>query len=180
MPAFLCDPAAAYFAIFAGIMHIIIMPPQFIIIGMPAFIMLIMFWQHCMNMSFMEASIGVISQVMPFGVMVQVILHIIMGIAIPMPGAPIIVPIMGIMPFIIIGFMPPIMLVIIGIICIAVFIGNSILWRRNRFRLLLSAVGVSSYWLNIGMNLAFAFLQQVVRPSNTIDIFGVITEACPI
>ncbi len=109
------------------------MPPQFIIIGMPAFIMLIMFWQHCINMSFMEASIGVISQVMPFGVMVQVILHIIMGIGIPMLGAPIIVPIMGIMPFIIIGFMPPIMLVIIGIICIAVFIGNSIFGDESCF-----------------------------------------------
>lgn len=127
------NPVAAYFAIFAGIMHIIIMPPQFIIIGMPAFIMLIMFWQHCMNMSFMEASMGVISQVMPFGVMVQVILHIIKGIGIPMLGVPMIVPIMGIMPFIIIGFTPPIMLVIIGIICIAVFIKNSILGDESHF-----------------------------------------------
>lgn len=76
---------------------------------------------------------GVISQVMPFGVMVQVILHIIMGIAIPMPEAPIIVPIMGIMPFIIIGFMPPIMLVIIGIICIAVFIEGSTLGDEISF-----------------------------------------------
>ncbi|TXH83347.1 MAG: hypothetical protein E6Q77_04565 [Rhizobium sp.] len=108
-------------------MHIIIMPPQFIIIGMPAFIMLIMFWQHCMNMSFMEASIGVISQVMPFGVIVQVILHIIIGIGIAMPGIPpaIGMPIIGIMPFIIIGLMPPIILAIIGIICIAVFIGKT-------------------------------------------------------
>lgn len=101
-------------------MHIIIMPAQFIIIGIPASIMFIMFWQYCVNMSFMEASIGAISQVMPFGVMVQVILHIIMGIA--MPGMPPVIgiPIIGIMPFIIIGFIPPIM----GIICIAVFIGN--------------------------------------------------------
>lgn len=130
------------------------MPPQFIIIGMPAFIMLIMFWQHCMNMSFMEASMGVISQVMPFGVIVQVVLHIIMGIA--MPGIPPIIgiPIIGIMPFIIIGFMPP----IIGIICIALFIGNSICGRRKRLRLLRSGVRVSEFSLNNGMNLAYAFL----------------------
>jgi hypothetical protein len=37
---------------------------------------------HSMNMSFMDASIGVISQVMPVGVMVQVMLHIIIGIGI--------------------------------------------------------------------------------------------------
>lgn len=130
------------------------MPPQFIIIGMPAFIMLIMFWQHCMNMSFMEASMGVISQVMPFGVIVQVVLHIIMGIA--MPGIPPIIgiPIIGIMPFIIMGFMPP----IIGIICIALFIGNSICGRRKRLRLLRSGVRVSEFSLNNGMNLAYAFL----------------------
>ena len=137
-------------------MHIIIMPPQFIIIGMPVFIMLIMFWQHCMNMSFMEASMGVISQVMPFGVIVQVILHIIMGIGIAIPGIPPIIGmlIIGIMPFIIIGFMPP----IIGIICIAVFIGNSICGRRNQLRLSRSGVGVSDSCLNNGMNLACAFL----------------------
>ena len=120
--------------ILAGVMHIIIMPPQFIIIGMPALIMLIMFWQHCLNMSFMELSIGPISQViMPFGAIAQVILHIIIGIV--MPGIPPIMPIIGIMPFIIgfiiMGFMPPIMLFIIGIIvCIAAFIGGSIGVRR--------------------------------------------------
>jgi hypothetical protein len=120
-------------------MHIIIMPPQFIIIGMPEFTMLIMFWQHCLNMSFMESSIGPISQViMPFGAIVQVILHIIIGMV--MPGTPPIMPIIGIMPFIIgfiiigfiiMGFMPPIMLFIIGIIdCIAAFIEISICVRR--------------------------------------------------
>ncbi|WP_249123512.1 MULTISPECIES: hypothetical protein [unclassified Bradyrhizobium] len=104
---------------FIGIMHIIIMPPQFIIIGMPVPIMLIMFWQHCMNMSFMAGSIGAMSQVMPLAVIVQVTLHIIIGIAMAvMPGMP---PIIGIMPFII-GDMPP----IIGImVCIAGFIGIS-------------------------------------------------------
>lgn len=97
---------------------------------------------------------GVISQVMPFGVIVQVVLHIIMGIA--MPGIPPIIgiPIIGIMPFIIIGFMPP----IIGIICIALFIGNSICGRRKRLRLLRSGVRVSEFSLNNGMNLAYAFL----------------------
>jgi hypothetical protein len=120
--------------ILAGVMHIIIMPPQFIIIGMPAPIMLIMFWQHCLNMSFMESSIGPISQVIiPFGAIVQVILHIIIGMV--MPGIPPIKPIIGIMPliigFIIMGVMPPIMLFIIGIIvCIAAFIGGSTSLRR--------------------------------------------------
>jgi hypothetical protein len=112
----------------------IIMPPQFIIIGMPLPIMAIMFWQHCMNMSFMDGSIGAISQVMmPLGAIVQVILHIIIGIGIPMPGIPIVdmAPIMG---FIIIGFIiipgiPPIIgmgMGIIGIICIAAFMAGSI------------------------------------------------------
>jgi hypothetical protein len=102
-------------AIFVGIAHIIIMPPQLIIIGMPTFIM---FWQHCMNMSFMDASMGLISQVMPFAVIVHVILHIIIGIGMAMADIP---PIIGIMPFIIIGFIPA----IIGIICMAVFIEGS-------------------------------------------------------
>jgi hypothetical protein len=125
------DVRRNYFEAIAGIVHIIIMPPQFIIIGMPAFIMLIMFWQHCMKTSFMESSMGPISQViMPAGVMVQVILHIIMGIA--MPGIPFIIPGIGIiMPFIIgfiiMGFMPPIM----GIIaCIAGFIAGSVGFGR--------------------------------------------------
>ena len=105
-----------------------VMPPQFIIIGMPLPIMVIMVWQHCMNMSFIAGSIGAISQViMPFGAMLQVILHIIIVIAIAMPG--IIIPgIIGMPPiigFIIIGFMPPI-IGIMGIICIAVFMALSI------------------------------------------------------
>ena len=60
-------------------------------------------------------------------------MHIIIGMV--MPGIPPIMPIIGIMPFIIgfiiMGFMPPIMLFIIGIIvCIAAFIGGSIGVRR--------------------------------------------------
>lgn len=94
-----------------------VMPPQFIIIGMPLPIMVIMVWQHCMNMSFIAGSIGAISQViMPFGAMLQVILHNIIGIAIPGMA----------MPGIIIGFMPPI-IGIMGIICIAVFMALSII-----------------------------------------------------
>lgn len=112
-----------------------VMPPQFIIIGMPLPIMVIMVWQHCMNMSFIAGSIGAISQViMPFGAMLQVILHIIIGIGIAIPGMAmpgIIIgmpPIIGfiIMGFIIIGFMPPI-IGIMGIICIAVFMALSII-----------------------------------------------------
>ena len=54
-------------------MHIIIMPPQFIIMGMPICIMFIMLSQHFMNMSFMDGSSGIISQVMPVGVIVHFI-----------------------------------------------------------------------------------------------------------
>lgn len=68
-----------------------------------------------MNMSFIDASMGVISQVMPLAVIVQVIWHIMVGIAIiPFIG---IMPPIGIMPFIImgdiIGDAPPIMGIII-------------------------------------------------------------------
>ena len=65
-------------------MPIIIMPPQAIIMGMPAFIMLIMRLQHSMNMSFDVSSIGIISQTMPLAVILQVILHIMTGIGIMM------------------------------------------------------------------------------------------------
>jgi hypothetical protein len=69
-------------------------------------------------------SIGFISQVMPASVILQVIVPIIIGMGIGIiMGMP---PIMGIMPFIIIGDiigwpMPPIMAFIIGIMFIAVF-----------------------------------------------------------
>jgi hypothetical protein len=106
----------------AAIVQHIIMPPQFIIIGMPLDIMRL---QHSMNMSLSMPSIGFISQTMPWSVMVHFIAPIIiMGIIIGMP--PIIGIIMGfIMPPImgfIIGIMPPIigiMLFIIGIMFIA-------------------------------------------------------------
>ncbi|WP_420133378.1 hypothetical protein [Rhodopseudomonas sp.] len=134
-----------------AIVPIIIVPPQFIIIGMPLFIMVIMVWQHCMNMSFMAGSIGAISQViMPAGDIVQVILHIIIGMAIPgiaMSGMPII-DMPAIIGFIIMGFIipgiPPIIgmgmgIGIMGIICIAVFIVLSIGWDEFA-----SSVGLKS------------------------------------
>lgn len=120
-----------------AIWHIMPMPPHIIIIGMPLPIMDIMRLQHSIIMSLDASSIGIISQTMPVAVILQVILHIIIGI------------IMGIMPFIIgiimpfiiwpiIGFMPPIIgficmppiigiipFIIIGFICMAVFISGS-------------------------------------------------------
>lgn len=123
----------------AAIVQHIIMPPHIIIIGMPPDIIDIMRLQHSMNMSLSMPSIGIISQVMPSAVILQVMVHIIIGIPMPpiigiiMPfimGMP---PIIGIMPFIIIGFMPAIMgfimppiigimLFIIGIMFMAGFI----------------------------------------------------------
>ncbi len=100
--------------------HIMVMPPHAIIIGMPPAIMFIMPRQHSMNMSFMLASMGSISQVMPVGVMVQVILHIIIGIIPPIIGMGIMD--IGIMPFIIMGDIIPPIGIDIGI-CIIVGIG---------------------------------------------------------
>lgn len=93
-------------------MHIIIMPPQHIIMGMPIWLMLIMLSQHFMNMSFMDGSIGIISQVMPVGVMVYLTWQ---GIITGMP-------IIGIMLPAIAGFIMPPIIIGMGIICIAVFI----------------------------------------------------------
>lgn len=109
----------------AAIMQHIIMPPQFIITGMPPDIMDIMRLQHSMNMSLSMPSIGFISQTMPSAVMVHFIEPIIIIIGII---APFIIGIMG-MPDII-GIMPPIigfimagiMLFIIGIMFMAGFI----------------------------------------------------------
>ncbi len=89
-----------------------VMPPHIIIMGMPLPIMVIICLQHCIIMSFMAGSIGVISHFMPSAVMVQFILHIIMGIIIMPPiGIP---PIMGIPP--IIGIIPDIMGFIIAFV----------------------------------------------------------------
>jgi hypothetical protein len=97
-------------------MHIIVMPPQHIIMGMPICIMFIMLSQHFMNMSFMDGSIGIISQVMPVGVIVHFIWQVIIGM--PIMGMFII----GIMPPAIAGFIMPPIIIGMGIICIAVFI----------------------------------------------------------
>jgi hypothetical protein len=102
---------------------IMVIPPHDIIIGMPMFIIAIIRWQHSMNISFVESSIGIISHFLPAGVMVQVILHIIIGIMPPIMGIDIMPPVIGIMPPIIgIGIIPPIIIgMFIGIIvCIGI------------------------------------------------------------
>lgn len=117
------------------------MLPHIIIMGMPDDIIDIMRLQHSMNMSLSMPSMGIISQTMPFGVILQVILPIIIGIIMgfiigiwPIIGMPPIIGfiigmppiigfIMGIPP--IMGFiidMPFIMEFIIGIMFIAGFI----------------------------------------------------------
>lgn len=111
-------------------MQHITMPPHAVIIGMPLPIMVHMVWQHCMNVSFMDASIGVSSHIMPVGVMVHVIVHMIMGVGIGI--MPFIIPGIGIMPMFIIGFiigmfiigMPIIGIVvgIVGIVMVAVMV----------------------------------------------------------
>jgi len=107
-------------------MHIIIMPPHIVIMGTPICIMLIMLSQPFMNMSFIEASSGIISQVMPVGVIVHLIWQpIIMGMVI------IGIPPIGIMPVGIIGFIMPPIIMGIGIICIAVFIYDLQAGRKN-------------------------------------------------
>ena len=100
------------------------MLPHIIIIGMPDDIMDIMRLQHSMNMSLSMPSMGIISQTMPFGVILQVILPIIICIIGIIMGFIIgIWPIIGMPP--IMGFiidMPFIMEFIIGIMFIAGFI----------------------------------------------------------
>ncbi|MDH6276793.1 hypothetical protein GFL28_18785 [Rhizobium leguminosarum bv. viciae] len=118
----------------AAIMQHIIMPPQFIIIGMPLDIIRL---QHSMNMSLSMPSIGFISQTMPSAVMVHFIepiiiiigMEAIIGIIAPfIMGMP---DIIGIIPPIIGFIMAGIMLFIIGIMFMAGFIVSlrSISWR---------------------------------------------------
>jgi len=119
----------------------IIMLPHIIIIGMPDDIMDIMRLQHSMNMSLSMPSIGIISQTMPFGVILHVILPIIIcimgiiiGFIIGMP--PIMEPIIGFIIGFIIGIAPIIgMLLIMGFIIGIMFIaGFIIVISRNRPR----------------------------------------------
>jgi len=118
----------------AAIMQHIIMPPQFIIIGMPLDIIRL---QHSMNMSLSMPSIGFISQTMPSAVMVHFMepiiiiigMEAIIGIMAPfIMGMP---DIIGIIPPIIGFIMAGIMLFIIGIMFMAGFIVSlrSISWR---------------------------------------------------
>ncbi|RWY72591.1 hypothetical protein EHI46_16880 [Rhizobium leguminosarum] len=109
----------------AAIVQHIIMPPQFIIMGMPLDIMRL---QHSMNMSLSMPSIGFISQTMPSAVMVHFMepiiiiigMEAIIGIIAPfIMGMP---PIIGIIPPIIGFIMAGIMLFIIGIMFMAGFI----------------------------------------------------------
>ena len=121
-------------------MHIIIgMPPHIIIIGMPAPIMVIMRWQHSLNISMDMPSLGMTLHTMALPDISQLIFIIGTAIGI-MPGIigiiPLIMgmpPIIGIMPDIMgIGIIPPIMGIMPGIIgmlagmapviCVAVFI----------------------------------------------------------
>ncbi|MGO1078365.1 hypothetical protein ACTOWL_22690 [Inquilinus sp. CA228] len=119
-------------AAISGMPTIIGMPPQLIITGMPPPIIAIIRRQASVNISMLMPSIGIISQVMPVGVVLQVILHIMTGIMPPiiaiwgiiwgiMPG---IIPdiMLGIMP--IIGIMPCIIWgIMFGIMPIIGFIG---------------------------------------------------------
>ena len=99
--------------------HIIGMPPQTIIIGIPLPIMLIMRWHISMKAALDMPSIGVISQTMPVAVILQVQFAIIMGIGIIMPpiGIPMFMPppIMGICIGIIIGICMGIDIIGIGL-----------------------------------------------------------------
>ena len=114
-------------------MQHIIMLPHIIIIGIPDDIMDIMRLQHSMNMSLSMPSIGIISQTMPFGVILQVILPIIiciMGIIIGfiMGMPPIMEPIIGFIIGFIIGIAPIIgMLLIMGFIIGIMFIAGFII-----------------------------------------------------
>src|SRR5262245_59689596 len=137
-------------------MHIIMgMPPHIIIMGIPAPIMLIMRWQHSLNISMDMPSPGMtlhiimpadISQLIfiigtAIGIMPGIIgiMPFIIGIMLFIMGIP---PIIGIMPDImVIGIIPPIMGImpdIIGmlagmapVICVAVFISVGSMLRLS-------------------------------------------------
>jgi hypothetical protein len=112
------------------------MVPHIIIMGMPADIIIVICLQHCIIMSFMAGSIGMISHFMPASVMVQVILHIITGIGMP------------IMPFII-GIIEFIMGIIafIGFI-IGIMAGIAIAFIFRPFPSLSNSVSAVARYLN--------------------------------
>ncbi len=117
-------------------MHIIIMPPQAIMQGMPMAIMAIMRSQASVNAGMAMPPIGIILQTMPSAVISQVMLAIIIGIIIIcgiimlgiMPGIILGIIMFGIMPGIIIC---GIMLGIIGI-AVAVFMGSGLFGSMRR------------------------------------------------
>ena len=135
-------------------MHIIMgMPPHIIIMGMPAPIMLIMRWQHSLNISMDMPSPGMTLHIIMPPDISQLIFIIGTAIGI-MPGIIGIIPfIMGIPPIIgiipdimgmppIIGIIPPIMGIMPGIIagmlagmapviCVAVFMSLGSLLRLS-------------------------------------------------
>jgi hypothetical protein len=100
--------------------HIIGMPPHIIIMGMPADIIMVIRSQQAFIISIVMPSHGVMRQIMPVGVISQVMRHVIIGIimgiiiGMPMPGI-MFIPAIGAIPFIIgiIGIIG--MLFIIGI-----------------------------------------------------------------
>ncbi len=129
-------------------MHIIIMPPQHIMQGMPPVIIVIICVIIGMHCSMVMPSIGIIMHIMPLSVISQVIFIIIMGIGImpPIMGIilfiigimPFIIPliicgIMGIMLFIICGIMPLIIGIIILFAGIACMVVNSWCLRKKGF-----------------------------------------------
>jgi len=111
-------------------MHIIIgMPPLIIMTGMPAPIIVIMRWQHSLNMSIDMPSLGMTLHIMPLAVISHDIFIIgtgmpdIIGIM-PLPIIGIMLPIIGMPPIIgfIMGIMPPI-IPIMGFIMGFIIIG---------------------------------------------------------
>src|SRR5215470_8836571 len=132
-------PTSGYFPAIIG-MHIIMgMPPHIIIMGMPAPIMVIMRWQHSLNISMDMPSPGMTLHIIMPPDISQLIFIIGTAIGI-MPGIiDIMLFIMGIMAFIM--GMPPIMGIMSGIIgmlagmapviCVAVFISLGSLLRLS-------------------------------------------------
>lgn len=139
--------ALAALALFVMQQHIIGMPGAIIIIGMPAFIMVIICSQAAMNMPFIDISIGIISQVIPLAVIVQVIRHMIAGIIDPA----------------IIGIMPPVMQHIVmppheAVIGMPHAIIADICWQQAmKVSLMAGSIAVISHFMPV------AVIAQVIR-----------------
>ncbi|MGI4838015.1 MAG: hypothetical protein ACRYF9_10395 [Janthinobacterium lividum] len=105
------------------VQHIIGMPLQLIIIGMAqSFIILFIRAQQLASMSMLMPGIGIILQVMPVAVSAHSIMHIIIGIIMPIIG--IIMPLFIMLPFIIsMLFMAALLMHIIDMLAHCVIIG---------------------------------------------------------